>query len=104
MRFRLAAFAATVSLLAASPAAPAPMPFADAIFPTGLPAAVAEDACATYRCVYDARHQGNGTGQSLILTRYQGGFLMKPVTHERAHWLQAQYCDRPSVNCDYKDD
>jgi hypothetical protein len=96
MKFRLAAVAATVSLLAASPAQPAPMPFADAIFPTGLPHALTESTCATYRCVWAGE-------QSVILTRYQGGFIMKPISHERAVWLQAQYCDRPSVNCDYKD-
>jgi hypothetical protein len=96
------------AVLLASPAGAAPSKTdsveaygGDAIFPRGLPWAPNEDTCYSYRCVWDARHQGNGEGQSLILTKYQGGFLMKPITHRRAHWLQAQYCERPQVACGY---
>lgn len=96
MKLRLAAVAATVSLLAASPATPAPMPYADALFPRGLPHALTDSTCATYRCV-----RLSTDGQSVILTRYQGGFLMKPISRHRAVWLQVQYCQRPNVACGY---
>lgn len=98
-RTAVAIIAATV--LASTPASAGNYP-GDAIFPRGLPAATSEDTCAVKRCVWDARHQGN-RGQSLILTRYKGGFLMEPVSHRRAHWLQTTYCERPKVACGYAD-
>lgn len=61
----------------------------DPVFPRGLPHAVTEDACdaEVRRCVWDARHRGNGRGKSYILTRHRGDFLVKYVTHKRAHRL-----------------
>ena len=72
---------------------------ADPVFPRGLPHAPSEDSCYAHRCVWDARHQGNGKGHSLILTEYRGEFLAKRITHRRAHRLQAAWCDRPNVTC-----
>lgn len=48
------------------------------------------DACANDEwvgtpCVWDARHQGNGKGDSL---RYFKGGKVKVITHHRAHRLQ----------------
>lgn len=64
---------------------------------SGLPRAVAEDHCATgvSRCVWDGRHQGNGTGRSYIIA----GDTVHYVSHARAHRLNARYCDRPQVAC-----
>lgn len=101
MKSALAALALAATVLVPTSAS-AGSSYADSIFPRGLPHAVSEDSCASVkRCVWDARHQGNRDGQSVILTRYQGGFLMTPVSHRRAHWLQAQFCDRPGVACGY---
>lgn len=76
--------------------APAP---ADRVFPRGLPAAPSEDSCYAYRCVWDARHAGNGRGHSLILTRFHGDFIGKRITHRRAHRLINAWCARPNVGC-----
>jgi len=76
----------------------------DPVFPRGLPWAPTDRKCYTYRCVWDARHQGNGDGLSLILTRYHGGYIPKEITHRRAHRLQALYCARPNVTCEGYDD
>lgn len=73
----------------------------DSVFPRGLPHAPTEDSCFTKRCVWDARHQGNGKGHSLILTRHKGEFLAKRISHRRAHRLQAAWCERPNVACGY---
>ena len=76
----------------------------DHVFPRGLPYAPSEGECFTYRCVWDAKHQGNGRGQSMILTRWNGGYVAKPISHRRAHRLHAAYCDRANVTCDgYRD-
>lgn len=72
----------------------------DSVFPTGLPYAPTENSCYTKRCVWDARHQGNGDGHSLILTRHKGEFLATRISHRRAHRLHAAYCDRANVTCD----
>lgn len=69
----------------------------DYVFPRGLPAAVSEDSCASHRCVWDARHEG----QSMILTRWAGGYVAFPISHRRAHRLIAAYCERPTVECGY---
>ena len=99
MKRTLVALAAIASVLAPTAASAG---YADPVFPRGLAYAQNESECAgAYRCVWDARHQGNGTGQSLILTRYQGGYLMAPIGHRRAHWLHAKYCGRQSVDCGY---
>ena len=65
----------------------------------GLPAAVTEDSCASgvARCVWDARHRGNGIGRSFILVRGD----VRYVTHQRAHRLVAAWCARPRVDCRY---
>lgn len=75
-----------------------------ATYPKGLPSAVVEDACAfgVSRCVWDARHQGNGRGKSYILSRPAGSrrdYTVRYVTHKRAHTLVARYCKRPDVAC-----
>lgn len=76
----------------------------DHVFPRGLPYAPSEGECFTYRCVWDAKHQGNGRGHSLILTRHEGEFIAKRISHQRAHRLHAAYCDRANVTCDgYRD-
>lgn len=90
------------ALIAALLFSSTPVP-ADAVFPRGLPWAPSEDACYSYRCVWDAKHQGNGDGQSLLITRFGDTFLMKPISHRRAHRLQSAWCDRPNVNCGYAD-
>jgi len=71
----------------------------DSVFPRGLPIAPTEDSCFAYRCVWDAVHQDNGRGLSMILTRYHGEFIPTEITHRRAHRLQAAYCARKSVEC-----
>jgi hypothetical protein len=76
----------------------------DPLFPRGLPYAPTDSECYTYRCVWDAKHQGNGQGLSLILTRYHGDYIPKEITHRRAHRLQALYCARPTVTCGGYDD
>lgn len=91
-----------VAALLSSPVGAAPSK-TDSVFPRGLPHAPSEDACYSHRCVWDARHQGNGEGHSLILTRFKGEYLVARITHRRAHRLQSLWCQRPSVNCDYKD-
>ena len=72
---------------------------ADPVFPKGLPYAPSEDGCYSYRCVWDARHQGNGEGHSLILTRHRGEYIAKRISHRRAHRLHVLYCARPNVTC-----
>ena len=42
---------------------------------------------------------GNGKGQSMILTRWHGGFVGQPISHRRAHRLLDAWCARPSVGC-----
>jgi len=81
----------------------APANYVDSVFPRGLAHAPSEDGCVTgvKRCVWDARHQGNGRGKSLILTEYRDTYLAQPIRHHRAHRLQAHWCKRPSVNCGY---
>lgn len=44
-----------------------------------------EDGSGQARCVWDARHMGNGAGRSLLFT--QGGEEIKVITHRRAHRL-----------------
>lgn len=111
----LAAAALTALLLAAPVAAEgasqpaeasartAPAP-ADRVFPRGLPWAPTDSECYTYRCVWDAKHQGNGRGLSLILTRFHGDYIPQEITHRRAHRLQAAYCARRDVTCEGYED
>ena len=96
MRTLLAALVAAATLATGSAAQAATV---DPVFPRGLPYAPSEDSCYSYRCVWDAKHQGNGEGHSLILTRYKGEFIAKRITHRRAHRLHAAYCARPNVTC-----
>lgn len=86
-----------------APASAAKTVKVDRVFPRGLPFAIQEDGCVAgvHRCVWDARHQGNRRGRSFILTQYRGDFLVKRITHRRAHRLQAAWCARPSVSCGY---
>ena len=72
----------------------------DPVFPRGLPMAPSEDSCYVYRCVWDGKHQGNGEGLSLILTRYHGEYIPKEIFHRRAHRLIAAWCARPQVTCE----
>jgi len=103
MKSTLAAIVLGASLLAA-PASAGDISPPDYIFPRGLPHAPYDSECYSYRCVWDARHQGNGEGQSMLLTRWKGGFIAKPISHRRAHRLQAAYCERPKVTCEGYDD
>lgn len=98
MIIRTAIAAALIGTLGTS----APTTTIDPVFPRGLPSAPSEDTCNGYRCVWDAQHQGNGRGYSLILTRYHGEYLAKRISHERAHRLQRAYCERPTVVCGYE--
>jgi len=95
MRTLLAALVAAATLAGG----PAQAVTVDPVFPRGLPMAPSEDSCYVHRCVWDAKHQGNGEGYSLILTRYHGDFIAKRITHRRAHRLQAAWCARKSVDC-----
>lgn len=85
----------------AAPAAPSIQ--VDQVFPRGLPYAPTEDSCFTKRCVWDGKHQGDGRGRSYILTEHGGDFLVKHITHKRAHRLHAAYCERENVTCGYRD-
>lgn len=88
----------------ADKASAAPSSRVDPVFPRGLPYAPTEDSCFTKRCVWDAKHQGNGRGRSYILTEHRGDFLVRYITHKRAHRLHAAYCERKNVTCDgYRD-
>lgn len=87
----------TALLFGATPATP------DPVFPRGLPYALYEDGCSegVKRCVWNARTQGNGIGAfSVLFTRYEGGFLVRPISHRRADRLHAAYCERPNVTCE----
>lgn len=47
-----------------------------------------EDGSGQARCVWDARHMGNGAGNSLVIIN--GGdddAIYRQITHKRAHWL-----------------
>jgi hypothetical protein len=93
------ALATAILIVAPTPvSASTPRPV-DSVFPRGLPIAPTEDSCFAYRCVWDAVHQDNGRGLSMILTRYHGEFIPTEITHRRAHRLQAAYCARKSVEC-----
>jgi hypothetical protein len=99
MKILLASLILAMSASAApAVAASTPQP-ADPVFPRGLPWAPTDSECYAYRCVWDAKHQGNGEGLSLILTRFHGDYVAKEIFHRRAHRLQAAYCARPSVTC-----
>lgn len=88
-------------LLLAPSAAHAKPRGVDPVFPRGLPHAISKKSCVTGvgRCVWDARHQGRG--KSAIITRYRGGFIVKRISHKRAHRLQSAWCARTSVSCGY---
>lgn len=87
------------AVLSASPANA--VPAADPVFPRGLPYALTEDSCAAKRCVWNALEQGNREGDySAILTRFDGRYLVKPITNRRAVRLTAAWCARPNVTCD----
>jgi hypothetical protein len=98
MKILLATIMAVVALSSPAQAGDIPSP-PDPVFPRGLPYAPSEGECYTYRCVWDAKHQGNGEGQSMILTRWHGGYVGKPITHRRAHRLHTAYCERKNVTC-----
>jgi hypothetical protein len=101
MKKTLAAGIAALALLGLPTPAEAYDPVhRDWVFPRGLPYAPQEDSCHAYRCVWDARHQGNGLGTSLIITRFGNEWTYKFITHRRAHRLHHFYCERPRVNCD----
>lgn len=54
------------------------------------PVCVAEDSppAGASRCVWDARHHGNGEGRSFVLLRVgDDDPTVRTVTHRRAHWL-----------------
>ena len=105
MSMRRAVAAVALAVVATLvPYSPASAARPDPIFPRGLPWAEYEDACAVgvHRCVWDAKHRGNGQGKSYILTRYRGDFLVKYVTHRRAHRLAKAWCQRRDVACEYR--
>lgn len=80
MRIRITAALATAALLA-TPAA------ADAAKDRTPPCRY-EDGSGQARCVWDARHMGNGEGRSLLIRR--GGTDRAEyirITHRRAHRL-----------------
>ena len=67
------------------------------------PWAIEEDACIPEisRCVWDASHRGNGTGDSYILVRTADGtFTPRYVSHAHAHRLTMEFCRLPDVACD----
>ena len=97
------AYVGLSAALSAVPAHGAETVTVDRVFPRGLPWAPSEDSCHARRCVWDAKHQGNGKGKSLILTRYRGEYLAKRISHRRAHRLQVAWCERPRVSCGYAD-
>lgn len=103
MRASVAGVLAAVLLASPAGAAPSKTDGGEQVFPRGLPHAPSESECYSHRCVWDARHQGNGEGHSLILTRFKGEFLAARITHRRAHRLQSLWCDRPDVACGYAD-
>jgi len=100
MRTILAGVVLGVALVVPQTSAGAATHHPDPVFPRGLPAAASEDGCYVHRCVWDAKHRGNGEGHSLILTRYHGDYLAKRITHRRAHRLIAAWCARPQVTCE----
>jgi hypothetical protein len=100
MRAILAGVVLGVALVVPQTSADATTGYPDPVFPRGLPMAASEDSCYVYRCVWDAKHQGNGRGLSMILTRYHGDFIPREITHRRAHRLIAAWCARPSVTCE----
>lgn len=104
MKKTLAAMVLAVAVVAAPASAGSNDSPPDTVFPRGLPWAPSEGECYSYRCVWDAKHQGNGEGQSMLLTRWQGGYIAQPISHERAHRLQVAWCERPKVNCDGYED
>ena len=103
----LARYAAAVAAatLAGYWIAPADASGIQSLFPRGMPWALTEDSCvpSAQHCVWDAKHRGNGRGQSIILTRYRGGWLMTPISHRDAHRLAANWCRRPQVQCGIDD-
>lgn len=101
MKRIFAAAAILAGLLLPSPASAAPEFGPPPLFPNGLPKAINEDRCVegAKRCVWDAKHRGNGKGRSYILTRYRGEYLVFPIWHWEAHELIDTYCDRPRVAC-----
>lgn len=47
-----------------------------------------EDGSGQGRCVWDARHNGNGAGRSLVIVNGgEDNAAIRYVTHQRAHWL-----------------
>jgi hypothetical protein len=105
VRASVAGVLAAVLLASPAGAAPSKTDSVERVFPRGLPYALYEDECAgVKRCVWDARHQGNGEGRSYILTRFKGDYLVAYITHRRAHRLQALWCQRPSVTCNGYED
>lgn len=74
------AVAAPVMVAAAHTERPAPHARTIAACPTDEGA----DGQGIRPCAYDARHQGNGLGQSFLVTR--DGHTV-PITHARAHQL-----------------
>lgn len=52
-----------------------------------------EDGSGQSRCIWDARHMGNGFGDSLIIRK--GGtdeMKVKVISHRRAHRLLNNHC------------
>ena len=103
MKRALAAGLALAALAVPAPANADPV-HRDWVFPRGLAFAPTEESCFTYRCVWDARHQGNGSGMSLIITRFGDDWTYQPIRHRRAHRLHYWFCQRPSVTCEGYDD
>ena len=70
-------------------AAPPPRPVSAAVHANGLPSAIApcirEDGSGNSGkwCVWDARHQGNGRGHSVVVNRYRETYTR--VSHRFAH-------------------
>lgn len=103
MRIILALAAAALTLNstpAGATTTPPAVGVASVLFPRGLPAALYEDECAGVpRCVWNARHRGNGT--SYILVRRDGVYDSIQITAREALWLTNRYCARLSVDCRY---
>lgn len=80
MFVNLALAAATATLaLTATPAQASP---------DRTPVCKYEDGSGQARCVWDARHNGNGHGRSYVIVNGgEDNAKIRFVTHRRAHWL-----------------
>lgn len=77
--------AACLALALLAPVAAADAPASSSV--AGVAPCRFEDGSGQARCVWDARHRGNGIGRSLIVTRVGDRETFVYVSHARAHRL-----------------